>query len=195
MALHLSPDHLQSIFKHAEEIYPEECCGILLGRLLNSDAKPNSANNSDPSTGQRGRQEHAEYVPADRELVEIWQARNTWDISTEDEIETMVGDSVKQSLTRSRRYWIDPRELLEAQRYGRDRQLEIIGIYHSHPDHPAMPSECDRVMAWPQYSYMIVSVQHGHAKHVLSWVLNEQNQFQSEEIHAVMPTLPSASSA
>ncbi|MGB3491597.1 MAG: M67 family metallopeptidase [Elainellaceae cyanobacterium] len=179
MTLHLTSNHLNAIFKHAEEIYPEECCGILLGRVVQA---------SDSSVGDQT-------LSTEREVAEVWQTQNTWDESTEAEIETVVGDAANQSLTRSRRYWIDPRELMEAQRYGRDRQLDIIGIYHSHPDHPAMPSECDRVMAWQQYSYMIVSVQHGQAKHVLSWVLNEQNQFQPEEIHAVLPTLSSAASA
>jgi len=179
MTLHLSPNHLQFVFSHAEEIYPEECCGILLGRIAQSD----SSVEADSS------------LAFNKEVVEVWKSQNTWDDSTEAEIEKLLGDGANQSLTRSRRYWIDPRELMEAQRYGRDRQLDIIGIYHSHPDHPAMPSECDRVMAWQQYSYMIVSVQHGQAKHVLSWVLNEQNQFQSEEIHTVLPTLSSAASA
>lgn len=179
MTLRLSPEHLDFIFKHAEEIYPEECCGILLGQIVPSHSLSD--------------EEQAD--PTNKEVVEIWKTQNAWDDSAEAEIETVVGDGVNQSLTRSRRYWIDPRDLMEAQRYGRDRQLDIIGIYHSHPDHPAMPSECDRVMAWQQYSYMIVSVQHGQAKHVLSWVLNEQNQFQSEEIHAVLPTLSSAASA
>jgi proteasome lid subunit RPN8/RPN11 len=63
-----------------------------------------------------------------------------------------------------------------------DRNLDIIGIYHSHPDHPAVPSEFDRAIAWSQYSYIIVSVQQGKACDLKSWSLDDDHQFQPEEI-------------
>lgn len=72
--------------------------------------------------------------------------------------------------------------MLKVQKEARDRQLDIIGIYHSHPDHPAIPSEFDRLCGWQAYSYIIVSVLQGKARDVLSWSLDDNHQFQPEEI-------------
>jgi len=71
-----------------------------------------------------------------------------------------------------------------AQREARNRQLDIIG-YHSHPNTCAIPSEFDRVCAWHQYSYIIVSVQNGKACDLKSWSLDDRNCFQPEEIVTV----------
>lgn len=166
MALQLDAEHLKIIFEHAERVYPEECCGLLLGQSPVSNASQQLEN---------------------KQVVAIWTTHNAWDADAEASLAEISPDSGHHSLTKSRRYWIDPRDMLEAQRYARDRKLDIIGIYHSHPDHPATPSECDRAAAWHQYSYMIVSVQHGRAKHVLSWTLNDDNQFQIEEIQTAVP--------
>jgi proteasome lid subunit RPN8/RPN11 len=72
--------------------------------------------------------------------------------------------------------------MLKAQKDARDRNLDIVGIFHSHPDHPAVPSEFDRAIAWQQYSYIIVSVQNGLARDLKSWSLDDDDQFQHEEI-------------
>jgi len=65
----------------------------------------------------------------------------------------------------------------------RERGLELIGWYHSHPDHPPLPSEYDRAHAWPWYSYVIVSVTDGEAKQMLSWRLTDDRlRFTPEEI-------------
>lgn len=57
------------------------------------------------------------------------------------------------------RFAFDPREHLRAQREARERGLETVGFYHSHPDHPARPSQFDLDQAsWPGYSYYIVSI-------------------------------------
>ncbi len=62
------------------------------------------------------------------------------------------------------RFDFDPKEHLRAQREARERGLEIIGFYHSHPNHPARPSQYDLDhAAWPGYSYLIVSILDGHA--------------------------------
>jgi proteasome lid subunit RPN8/RPN11 len=75
--------------------------------------------------------------------------------------------------------------MLQVQRSARERELEIIGIYHSHPDHPAVPSECDRRLAWPVYSYVILSVQSGQVMACQSWRLDDQHQFQPEAIKMI----------
>ena len=87
--------------------------------------------------------------------------------------------------TKGYHYWIAPEEMLAAMKDARQRNLEIVGIYHSHPDHPAVPSECDRRLAWSQYSYLIVSVLQGKATNAQSWVLDENHQFQPEAIHSI----------
>jgi proteasome lid subunit RPN8/RPN11 len=76
-------------------------------------------------------------------------------------------------------------DIFQAQKRGRDLNLEIIGFFHSHPDYPAIPSECDRVQAWEVYSYPIVSVIQGKAIEIKSWVLDEDRVFRSEEIQIV----------
>jgi proteasome lid subunit RPN8/RPN11 len=58
-----------------------------------------------------------------------------------------------------------------------------LGWYHSHPDHPARPSEFDREHAWPWYSYVIVSVDGGVPKDLTSWQLeDDRSKFQPERI-------------
>jgi proteasome lid subunit RPN8/RPN11 len=69
------------------------------------------------------------------------------------------------------RYLIDPESFRRAQeRLDRDG-LEVLGVYHSHPDHPAVPSAFDREHAWPWLSYVIVAVAGGRAGELQSWVL------------------------
>ena len=76
----------------------------------------------------------------------------------------------------SRRYDIDPRDLLQAEKEAESLGLELIGIYHSHPDHPARPSQYDLEHAWPNLSYIIVSVQKGKANDFASWRLDSDNK-------------------
>ena len=86
------------------------------------------------------------------------------------------------TLSTTRRYWIDPADLLTVMREARTLGFDMIGIYHSHPDAPAVPSECDRRLAWSTYSYPILSVQQGHTQEVRSWQLDTAQQFQPEAI-------------
>lgn len=71
------------------------------------------------------------------------------------------------------RFAVTAEDVQEAEAAARSRNLEVIGWYHSHPDHPARPSEFDREQAWPWYSYIIVSVQKGAAAEMTSWRLND----------------------
>jgi proteasome lid subunit RPN8/RPN11 len=69
------------------------------------------------------------------------------------------------------RFLITPEDVFRAEKTARAAGLELIGFYHSHPDHPASPSEYDRDNALPFYSYVIVSVEKGRAKELASWEL------------------------
>lgn len=72
---------------------------------------------------------------------------------------------------RRRRYEIDPRDLMRVEDEAEQGGLEVVGIYHSHPDHPAAPSETDREWALPWYVYVITSVQGGRAVESTGWRL------------------------
>ncbi len=81
------------------------------------------------------------------------------------------------------RFAVTPRDVLRAEQTARARGWEVLGWYHSHPDHPALPSEYDREHAWPWYSYVIVGVEQGEAKQVSSWRLAEdRSRFRFEEM-------------
>jgi proteasome lid subunit RPN8/RPN11 len=85
------------------------------------------------------------------------------------------------------RYNIDPRDQIRIQREGRERGEDIIGYYHSHPDHPAHWSQTDLAEAhWPGYSYVITSVENGKAAITNSFELttSDENdkQFIDEQI-------------
>ena len=118
---------------------------------------------------------------SDKILLEVFPTENAWNGESAAAFEAV--ETVDLPLTtQERRYTIAPEVMMAAQRQGRDRQLSIIGIYHSHPDHPASPSEFDRVCAWLEYSYIIVSVQQGKATDVRNWSLDCHDQFRPEEI-------------
>ena len=80
------------------------------------------------------------------------------------------------------RYEIDPREILAALKAARQNHLELVGIYHSHPDHSAFPSECDRSLAWSSYIYVICQVTQGIVSATTAWQLDDRQQFQPVEI-------------
>ncbi len=156
--LKVESHHLQAIKTHAESIYPEECCGLLLGHLRN-DIKT---------------------------LIEVLPTENSWGEEADDPFQSIESLTQRTSSKRNR-FSIAPKVMLQAQKNARDRNLDIIGIFHSHIDHPAVPSEFDRAIAWQQYSYIIVSVQQGLACDLKSWNLDDDHQFQPEEIITVSP--------
>jgi proteasome lid subunit RPN8/RPN11 len=87
-----------------------------------------------------------------------------------------------QEDNQERRFQISPKQYMNAERKAAELGLDLLGIYHSHPDHPARPSEHDRKQAMPFFSYFIVSVQKGEARQLTSWVLNPEFQFEEEDI-------------
>lgn len=155
--LELSTFNLRAIRAHAESTYPDECCGLLLGKLC-LDSKT---------------------------LVQVMPTENAW---TTEASEFQTIDDSSAGYNKSRHYAIAPKVMLLAQREARSSHLDIIGIYHSHPDTGATPSEFDRVYAWHEYSYVIVSVQNGKACELLSWSLDENHQFQPEDIIIFEPS-------
>src|SRR5688572_20983879 len=80
-----------------------------------------------------------------------------------------------------RRFEIAPADYLAAERFAEENKLLLLGVYHSHPNHPAIPSEHDRVAAQPFFSYIIISTESDGVKNTRSWVLNNNSQFDEEE--------------
>jgi proteasome lid subunit RPN8/RPN11 len=139
--LKLNEQTFNAIRRHGEETYPHECCGVLLGRSVNSV----------------------------NEVEDAVRAGNTRTDSAHN------------------RYHIAPQELVRIQRQGRERGLDIVGFYHSHPDHPAQWSRTDFAEAhWLGCSYVITSVQKGVAQDTNSFLLtgtSEDNKvFENEPV-------------
>ncbi|MCA1848776.1 MAG: M67 family metallopeptidase, partial [Actinobacteria bacterium] len=82
---------------------------------------------------------------------------------------------------RSRRFLIEPLQIKEFEERARERDMDLLGFYHSHPDHPAEPSEYDREHAWPYYSYVIASVGESGVGDVRAWVLKDDRSGYEEE--------------
>jgi proteasome lid subunit RPN8/RPN11 len=77
------------------------------------------------------------------------------------------------SQSRRNRYNIDPMDFVRADEEARRSNLTLVGIYHSHPDAPAKPSQFDLEHAWPWYTYLVLSVMNGVPNGVSAWVLSE----------------------
>lgn len=151
----ISPEQRAQIGSHAERIYPEECCGLLIGTVEGEE----------------------------KIVTEVHEAENNWGNDAAAAFSEIAG-------SKRNRFSIDPKVLLKAQKESRQRHLGIIGIYHSHPDAPAIPSEFDRRIAWSGYSYLIVSVCQGSAVELRSWTLDPAHQFQPEAISLNILELP-----
>lgn len=81
------------------------------------------------------------------------------------------------------RFSVTAEDVLDADKAAQKQGMEVIGWYHSHPDHPARPSQYDQDHAWPWYSYIIVSVHNGSPQDMTSWRLNDdRNAFSPEAI-------------
>lgn len=168
MVLVLSSQQLSAISAHAEQVYPEECCGLIVGKTAEQSTEQ-SANTY-------------------KQVVRIESLTNQWQQDTAiteltERSNAQSKTQKTQTLTKRRRYSIDPKDMLRVQRTTRQEGLQIIGVYHSHPDHVAVPSECDRTLAWPEYAYIIVSVCEGKSVDVQNWALDSNHQFQPEPIN------------
>ncbi len=141
--LRLNTEHLDAIHRHAAREYPAECCGVMIGR-------------------------DEDEIKRVTEVVPLANLRH--DGARAQEF-IPLEDPGRES--ERNRYLIDPHEQLRVEKGARARGLAVLGYYHSHPDHPARPSEYDREHAWPWYSYVIVSVEKGTPRDSRSWVLSE----------------------
>lgn len=97
--------------------------------------------------------------------------------------ETLPMENTAAEETRHDRVLIDPRSLMLAERAAREKGLDVIGYYHSHPDDEAIPSQFDLDHALPVWSYIIVSVRDQKAVDWRSWEMeNDRSAFQPEEV-------------
>lgn len=135
------PEVIEKAIREAgEQEYPNECCGLLFGKI-----------NSDNS----------------KEITEILPISNA-----------------QNEENKYNRFLITSKDILKGELYARKHSIDIIGFYHSHPDHPAKPSQFDLDHAWPVYSYIIVSVIKAKADWMTSWILSsDRTKFEKEDIN------------
>lgn len=89
--------------------------------------------------------------------------------------------NTREDTARHNRYRLDPQDYLRGEMEAAKLGLDVLGVFHSHPDHPDRPSEFDREWAMPWFSYLITSVQEGKAIESRSWLLAEDRSAFSEE--------------
>jgi proteasome lid subunit RPN8/RPN11 len=91
--------------------------------------------------------------------------------------------NAREEAAKRNRFLIRPEELLRGETYAKKSKLDVVGFYHSHPDHPAVPSGYDLEHAWPLYSYIVVAVSAGMAGDLRSWEMEpDRSKFTEEEI-------------
>ncbi|HUY13254.1 MAG TPA: M67 family metallopeptidase [Terriglobia bacterium] len=152
----MKTEHLEQMLSHAGRDYPSECCGMMLGKS-DGEAKVVS------------------------EIREIRNLRHD-----PSKAQSMLPLDSPETETDRNRFLIDPREQIRVEKSARDLNLDVIGYYHSHPDHPARPSQYDRDHAWPWYSYVIIQVIRGKAGEFTSWVLAEdRSRFDDEAVEVI----------
>ncbi len=92
----------------------------------------------------------------------------------------------KPGESRHRRFAISADDYQYLEQKAADANLTLLGFYHTHPDHPARPSQTDLNYAWPFFSYIILSVEKSQAKEILSYELSpEKREFCSEELRMI----------
>lgn len=91
--------------------------------------------------------------------------------------------NAREEDARHNRSLITPDEYMRGERHARSLGLDIVGNYHSHPNHRAVPSGFDLEHAWPTWSYIIVSVCEGRATDLRSWEMEtDRSRFNEEEL-------------
>ena len=98
-------------------------------------------------------------------------------------VELLPMENAMDEAEQHNRVLILPKDVLKAERYAREKRLDVIGYYHSHPDHVAEPSQFDLDHALPVWTYIIVSVKSGKAVDIRAWEMeNDRSKFNEEEI-------------
>ena len=96
--------------------------------------------------------------------------------------------NAREEEAKRNRFLIRPEELMRGERYAETKGLDVVGFYHSHPDHPAVPSQYDLEHAWPLYSYIVISVSAGVAQDLRSWQMEpDRSRFAEEEFCLSVP--------
>jgi len=135
--IRIEPDAWREMVAHAQSVYPDECCGAMLGAI------------------EDGRKSVRIALPLE----------NAYDGA------------------RASRYQLRPEDLLRADREARSRQMELIGVYHSHPDCDAYFSETDLRNSCPWYSFVVLSIRGGAFHHANSWLPDAgQTKAEQEEL-------------
>lgn len=135
--IHIERGPWREMVNHAQAVFPNECCGAMLGT-----------------------------IDGDNKVVTV----------------ALVLDNVSVGSQRAR-YELRPEDLLRADREARARNLDMIGIYHSHPDCDAYFSETDLKNSCPWYSFVILSIYDSVFDHANSWLPNaEQTHAEKEEL-------------
>ncbi len=95
-------------------------------------------------------------------------------------------ENAREEEARHNRVLILPKDVMRAERYARENQLDVVGYYHSHPESPAVPSQYDLDHALPVWSYVIASVIKGKVAEIFSWEMeNDRSKFNEEQIERV----------
>ncbi len=125
--IHMLTNVRKQMFFHAESVYPEECCGLLLGAEIDVMRK---------ITG----------------IIEVPNA---------------------EGARRDHRFLITPEYYRKAEVNAKEMNVKLLGFYHSHPDHKALPSKYDIEHGIPWFVSIIIAVTGGTASHMTAWILNE----------------------
>jgi proteasome lid subunit RPN8/RPN11 len=135
--IRIQPEPWSAMVSHAQEAYPNECVGAMLG-LIDGDSKS---------------------------VVVAMPLQNAFEGA------------------QAERYELRPADLLAADRAARQRNMDLIGIYHSHPDCNAYFSRTDLRNSCPWYSFVVLSIQKGEFHHANSWLPNfDQTEAAKEEL-------------
>ena len=102
-------------------------------------------------------------------------------------VEIFPLENAREEEARHNRVLILPKDVLRAERYARERKLDVIGYYHTHPESPAVPSQYDLDHALPVWSYVIASVLKGKTADIRSWQMeDDRSKFNEEEIQRAL---------
>src|SRR5436190_18028827 len=97
--------------------------------------------------------------------------------------ETYAISNAREEEAKRNRFLIRPEELMRGEKYAREKGLDVVGFYHSHPDDRAVPSKYDLEHAWPTYSYIVVAVMKGQADDLQSWQMQpDRSRFNPEKV-------------